>query len=150
MRHRKLSARDIAAALEALRNGASVRNVCDTWHIGPSTLYYLKENFDGLAETVIEQIDHLMTENAQLREREQKLAQDYAALKLALQWLDLNPGQRRILVDVLQRHHTLSLARACRLVGISRTVYAYESKHASNEVELTSPNRTDFGGGPNS
>ncbi|RQU50073.1 transposase [Burkholderia cenocepacia] len=133
MRPRKLDAHGIATALQQLRAGESVRSICATWKITQSTLYHWRETYGELSANEIARINSLTAEISKLRKREKDIAFDCMILQNTIKWLRPNSCERRALVDILIARFNLSLARACRLAGISRTFYEYEPrrKHAT-------------------
>ncbi|WP_422392621.1 transposase [Mycetohabitans rhizoxinica] len=126
MRNHKLNATEIIAVLQALREGETVPQICCRWGISATTLYQLKKSYDGLSVPVFERITALTRENARLRQRVKSLERDSEVLSEALRAQSLSTHKRRRLIDHLRQHLTVSLARVCRLVGMSRTLYYYE------------------------
>lgn len=49
----------------------------------------------------------------------------------------VSPQARREAVNVLMTERALGLTRACGPVGISRSLFRYESRRASGNAELT-------------
>lgn len=135
MRNHKLNANEIIAVLQALREGEAVPQICCRWGISATTLYQLRKSYDGLSVSVFERITALTRENARLRQRVKSLERDSEVLSEALRAQNLSTHKRRRLIDHLRQHFTVSLARVCRLVGMSRTLYCYERDELGGEQD---------------
>ncbi len=85
MRSHKFSARDRVEALEALNAGQEVADICAALDISVSTLYGWKKAYSGLSIEVIEKLDQLTRENAELRRSAMVLELDIKILQEALQ-----------------------------------------------------------------
>ncbi len=126
MRRHKLSARHRVEALEALKAGETVAHICATLHISPATLYGWKQSYAGLSEARVAQLDALMRDKAQLGRRIAVLEQENSILQKALGMQALGPEQRSQLIIALRKTFGVSMAKICRLVGMSRTFFLYE------------------------
>jgi putative transposase len=135
VRNHKLNPTEIIEVLQALREGETVPQVCCRWGISATTLYQLKKSYDGLSVPVFERITTLTRENARLRQRVKSLERDSEVLSEALRAQSLSTHKRRKLIDHLRQHLTVSLARVCRLVGMSRTLYYYECGELGEEQD---------------
>lgn len=141
MRNRKLDASEIMAALQALRAGEAVSEVSQRWGISAATIYQLKKDYAGSGVHMLKRVETLARENAQLRQRVKSLERDSEVLCAALQAQRLSTRKRRELIDDLRQHFTVSLARMCRLIGMSRTLYHYESSEWNRESQDDPPGR---------
>lgn len=122
----------MVAALQAFEDGVPLVNVCDRWAISATTLYEWRRQYAGLPVAAVARLEQLSQDNARLRRHAAALERDREILREAI-WLQVpEPKQRRALTSGLVGHFGISLAYACRLVGISRSYFCYES--ASSET----------------
>ncbi|MEJ2767217.1 transposase [Mycetohabitans sp. B46] len=127
MRSRKLSAVEMIAALQARQAGETLSQVCRQWSISAATLYRIQKAYAGLDVGTLARLEVLMRENARQRKRIKQLEMDSQLLQAALGAQGLCTHKRRELVVYLRRRFNVSLARACRLVGLSRALYHYQA-----------------------
>lgn len=73
----------------------------------------------------IEQMEKLAHDNARLRLRAKNLQLDCVILQVSIDTLELSASNKRDLIVHIRNHFNTSLARACRLLHISRTLYHY-------------------------
>ena len=125
VRPRKLSPDEVHDALKALRAGLSPKDIQASWNISPTTLHGLKHKYGDCPVQAIEQMERLTRENARLRQRVRYLQLDCTILQAGLEAQSLNSQDRRKLIASLKRRFNTSLARVCRLLGMSRTFYHY-------------------------
>jgi putative transposase len=127
MRNRKLSAVETIAALQAWQAGETLSQVCHQWSISAATLYRIQKAYAGLDVGTLARLEVLIRENARLRKRVRYLEIDSQLLQAALGAQGLCTHKRRELVIYLRRRFNVSLARVCRLVGLSRAMYHYQA-----------------------
>lgn len=114
-------------ALRAMDGGVSASVICEQWQIALSTLYEWRDLYRGMSVDAVSQLECLRRENAELKHRLSRYERDCDVLMAALQHQNLAVHERCVLVKWLIRHHGISVSRACRLVGISRTLFLSRS-----------------------
>ncbi len=132
MRQKKLSAPGIVAALHAFETGVAESEICGQWGISASTLYKWRRRYAGMPLVAVAQIESFIHENAQLRQQISRLELDRNVLSKAIEYQSLSPEQRRTLIYWLRKQLRVSHARVCRLVGMSRSFFAYQAMHNSS------------------
>lgn len=125
MRQRKLDAQEIVEALHAFGTGMPVPEICTRWEISTATLYEWRRHYAGMSTAAITQFQQLVHENAHLRRRVSGLELDCSVFQAAMQYQRLSPEQRRELIRWLRKQLRVSLARVCRLMGMSRSLFGY-------------------------
>ncbi|WP_175189184.1 MULTISPECIES: transposase [Achromobacter] len=127
MRRRKLTAAQIAAMLRDVERGWSPMEICVQYGIGISTFYELKGLYASAPVELIARMEKMAQENTRLCRRIVQLEEEVAMMTAALKSYAKTSDQRRAAVAWLVDNYRIALSRACRLVGISRSFFLYQS-----------------------
>jgi hypothetical protein len=133
VRPRKLSVVKIASMLRDAESGLPTPAICAAYGIGVSTFYELKSLYGDASVTVIERMESQARENTSLCRRIALLEQEVAMLTAALRVHARTSADRRAAVSWLIDNYRIALSRACRLVGISRSFFLYQSSAKEQE-----------------
>ncbi len=129
MRNRKLEITDIVTVLQAFDAGQPAHEVCATWGVSQATLYEWRRLYGGIPLEAAQRLARLMRENAELKRHNTILELDCQLMQALLHQQHHGTEQRCHQVSMLLNQFKVSLARACRVVGISRTLFIYRSTH---------------------
>ncbi|KWI24588.1 helix-turn-helix domain-containing protein [Burkholderia stagnalis] len=127
MRSRKHAADEIVAAVQAMDGGISAHAICTQWGISLSTLYEWRRLYRDVPPATVAHLEQLKRENAELKRQLERYTLDYQVLQAALRHQKLDVGKRCSLVALLLKQFRISVARACKLVGISRSLFLSSS-----------------------
>ncbi len=78
----------------------------------------------------------LEEENRRLKQMYVNLSLEHTILKGIIEKKALKPAEKRELVDYAITTHQTSLRTACKVVGISRSSYAYEPDTTRDQVVI--------------
>ncbi|WP_143558177.1 transposase, partial [Solemya velum gill symbiont] len=121
MKKSRYSETQIVRILKEVEAGKMVKDVCREYSISDATYYNWKAKYGGMEASDIKRLKELESENQRLKEMFAELSQEGYCRKKALR-----PAARRELVDYAMETHCVSPRLACRVVGISRSVYRYQ------------------------
>lgn len=127
MRSRKHEVADIVAAVRAIDEGESTRVVCEKWGISRSTLYEWRGLYRDVPMAVVAHLEQLRRENAELKRQLGRIELDRAILMKALRHQNAELTARCTMASWLLKHCRISVARACQLSGVSRTLFISRS-----------------------
>lgn len=134
--------------LRDAERGRTAAEICAAYGIGISTFYELRNLYGDASVELIERMESLARENINAGRRMAQLEEDVAMLTEALKLHARTSEERRNTVSWLVKRYRVALSRACRLVGISRSFFLYQSSrpdefdiHAQPEQSRANANR---------
>lgn len=123
MRHRKHDIIAIVEAVTALNQGEKQEAICNKWGISSSTLYRWHSLYSGMNIETIIWVERLRYDNAELKRKIKRLEYDIELLRAFLNQEAGDIDKRFNIVKRLLKDHGVSVSRACKLIGLSRTTY---------------------------
>ncbi|MCB9472805.1 MAG: IS3 family transposase [Candidatus Delongbacteria bacterium] len=126
MRKSRFSETQIVTILNEVEAGRATKDVCREYGISPATYYGWKSKFGGTSASDVKRLKDLEEENRRLKQMYASLSLDHMLLKEVLEKKALNPAARRELVQNLMIDPGSSERRACRVVGLPRSVAQYQ------------------------
>ncbi|WP_197362535.1 IS3 family transposase, partial [Ralstonia pseudosolanacearum] len=100
-----------------------------------ASFYTWRAKFGGMEVSEARRLKELEAENAKLKKLLAEAMLDMEALKVVVKGKPLSPQAKREAVVAIRRKVSISERRACRLVGLSRSVLHYEAQTApGNEI----------------
>ena len=136
MRTSRFTDEQIIGIVREYEAGAKLTELCRRHNISPTTFYKWRAKYGGMAVSDAKRLRALEEENRRLKQllaeshARQPGAQGAAGKKL------VTPAARRQAVAIAQEEHGLSRRRACRLIGIARSVVEREPKRARDHARL--------------
>ncbi|WP_408288401.1 transposase [Paraburkholderia aspalathi] len=127
MRNRKLDIADIVAVLRALDDGMSILEARSRWNVSEATLYEWRRLYGGMPIAAVQRLEQTSRENTELRRQLNIYEYDRQILQAVLRNQNLSLAQRYALVESLLRQFQISVSRACKLIGVSRTLFLSRS-----------------------
>ncbi|WP_185633671.1 transposase [Burkholderia stagnalis] len=127
MHSRKHDAGEIVAAVQAFDSGTPAHAICIRLGIGLSTLYEWRRLYRGVPPAAVVHLEQLKRENSELKRQLERYTLDHQVLQAALRHQGLDVAARCSLVTLLLKKFRISVARACKLVGISRSLFLSRS-----------------------
>ncbi len=126
MKKSRVTEEQIIGVLREQDARMTTADVCRKHGISPATFYQWKAKFGGLEVSDARRLRTLEAENARLKKLLADTMLDNAMLKdIAGKMVAL--GVRRQAVAQLREHHEVSERRACRALGIDRSVVRYRA-----------------------
>ncbi|MCS4503667.1 IS3 family transposase [Arhodomonas aquaeolei] len=113
-----------------------VKELCRKHGFSDATFYNWRAKYGGMEVSDARRLKSLESENARLKKLLAESMLDNEALKAALSGKILTPRAKRAAVAVMREDTAISERRACRLVGISRSVLRYQSSQSPEEGDL--------------
>ncbi|HFF3079714.1 TPA: IS3 family transposase, partial [Legionella pneumophila] len=133
MKKSRYTEAQIVKILKEVEVGRLVKEVCREYGISDATYYNWKAKYGGMESSDIKRLKDLEEENRRLKQMYAELSLDHKILKDIVGKKAVKPTVRRELVDYAVNAHTVSLRRACKVVGISDSVYRYKPDSRSDE-----------------
>lgn len=125
MKRSRFTEEQIVGILKEVEAGATGKDVCRRHGISEQTLYNWKAKFGGMQVSDAKRLRQLEAENAKLKRVVADLTLDKEALKELLAKKLVKPAGRRRACRHLIETREMSERRACRLVGLHRSVARY-------------------------
>ncbi|NKI19638.1 IS3 family transposase [Spongiibacter sp. KMU-166] len=126
----------IVTILKEGEAGVPVKEICRKHGISDATFYTWRKKFGNMEAQEIRRLKQLEEENSKLKRLLAESMLDADALKAALNRKLLTPHNKREAVATMREETSISLRRACRLVGVSRSTLAYRSQKQSDDREI--------------
>ncbi len=111
--------------LKEVEAGRLVKEVRE-YGISDATYCNWKSKCGGMEASDVKRLKELEEENRRLKQMYAELSLDHRVLKDVVEKKAVKPAVRRELVDYAREAHGVSIRRACRIVGISDSVYRYQ------------------------
>ena len=126
MKTKRFSVEQIVAVLKEAEAGMPVAELIRRIGISEQTFYRWKKQYAGLDSDQARRLKQLQEENERLKKIVAELSLDKAMLADVIKKV-VKAASRRTIVDYLKNCYVASERRACRLAGIARRVYSYQS-----------------------
>jgi len=124
----------VIAILKESRAGLKTPALCNKYGISEATFYHWKSKFGEMTASEAKKVNLLEQENRRLRRLLADATLDNETLKDFLRQEVANPQAKRAVVRTLTTNHDMAVSRACGLIGLSRSLFYYESKRANAAV----------------
>ncbi|WP_408734042.1 IS3 family transposase [Paraburkholderia bannensis] len=111
--------------------------LCRKHGISEATYYNWKAKFGGMTVSDAQRLKELEQENNKLKRLLAESMLDNSALKGPAVAKIASPQAKREAVQILMTERAMGVTRACGLVGISRSLFQYESRRKVADEELT-------------
>ncbi|XOV87019.1 MAG: IS3 family transposase [Pseudomonadota bacterium] len=125
MKKSRYTESQIIKVLKEVEAGRQVKEVCREYGISDATYYNWKSKYGGMEASDVKRLKALEDENRRLKQMYAELSLDHKILKDVIGKKAVKPAIRRDLVNYVRAEHEVSIRRACRIVGISCSVYRY-------------------------
>ncbi|HEX7762551.1 MAG TPA: IS3 family transposase [Cellvibrio sp.] len=125
MKKSRFTETQIIKVLKEVEAGRLVKEVCREYGISDATYYNWKAKYGGMEASDVKRLKDLEEENRRLKQMYAELSLDHKILKDIVGKKAVKPAVRRELADYAVTTHAVSLRRACRVVGLSDSVYRY-------------------------
>ena len=128
---KRFTEEQIIGVLKEADAGVKPTELCRRHAISEATYYSWKAKFGGMTVSEAQRLKALEQENSRLKKLLAESMLDQAALK------DLQPKvvslqARREAVRTLMTERGMGIPRACGLVGVSRSLFAYERRRTGD------------------
>ncbi|WP_412784025.1 IS3 family transposase [Bordetella holmesii] len=133
---KRFTEEQIIGVLKEADAGAKPAELCRKHGISEATYYNWKAKFGGMTVSDAQRLKELEQENNKLKKLLAESMLDKAALQDLLSRKVVSPQAKREAVRTLMTERSMGVTRACGLVGISRSLFAYESTR-SGDAALT-------------
>ncbi|UYF99505.1 IS3 family transposase [Halomonas sp. GD1P12] len=137
MKKSRYSESQIVKILKEVESGRLVKEVCREYGISEASYYNWKSKYCGMEASDVKRLKELEEENRRLKQRYAELSLDHKLLKDVIEKKAVKPAVRREWVDYLKQAHGVSIRRACRIAGISDSVYRYRPNTFRDEPVIT-------------
>ncbi|MFQ5861400.1 MAG: IS3 family transposase [Dehalococcoidia bacterium] len=128
MKRSRFAEEQIIRVLQEARAGEKTEEVCRRHGVSTQTLYRWKAKYGGMKVSDVRRLRQLEEENRKLKQLLAEATLDNQALRELLGKKLVTPAVRRRAWLVAREELGLSERRACRLVGIHRSVARYEPR----------------------
>ncbi|WP_139337038.1 MULTISPECIES: IS3 family transposase [Burkholderiaceae] len=125
---KRFTEEQIIGFLKEAEAGRPVKELCRQHGFSDASFYTWRAKFGGMEVSEARRLKELETENARLKKLLAEAMLDMQALKVVVKGKPLSPQAKREAVAVIREKVNISERRACRLVGLSRSVLHYEAK----------------------
>ncbi|MEO1308298.1 MAG: IS3 family transposase [Pseudomonadota bacterium] len=147
MRRKRFTEEQIIGVLKESEAGAKTDDICRRHGISSATFYSWRKKYGGMDASEAKRLRELEAENAKLKRIVADQMLDMTSMKELLALKLVTPMAKRKAVGFLISEMGLSERRACRIVGLSRSVQQYRPLPKDDDAaikrmkELASENR---------
>ncbi|WP_316679639.1 IS3 family transposase [Ralstonia chuxiongensis] len=134
---KRFTEEQIIGVLKEAEAGLKPAELCRKHGISEATYYNWKAKFGGMTVSEAQRLKELEQENNKLKRLLAESMLDNAALKDLLSRKLASPQAKREAVQILTTERAMGVTRACGLVGISRSLFHYESRRRIDDEALT-------------
>ncbi|MEI7298184.1 IS3 family transposase [Paraburkholderia tropica] len=134
---KRFTEEQIIGVLKEGEAGLKPAELCRKHGISEATYYNWKAKFGGMTVSDAQRLKELEQENNKLKRLLAESMLDNSALKDLLSPKIASPQAKREAVQILMTERAMGVTRACGLVGISRSLFQYESRRKVADEELT-------------
>lgn len=135
MKKSRFSEAQIMAVLRQAEGGMPVPDLCREHGISTASFYKWRAKYGGMDASMMSQMKALEEENPRLKRMYADLSMQADLLKEAL-GKKMRPSQRRELAAKAVAQRGVSIALACRTVGVSETCYRYSPRRDIENDEI--------------
>ncbi|WP_086004950.1 IS3 family transposase [Ralstonia solanacearum] len=125
---KRFTEEQIIGFLKEAEAGVPVKELCRKHGFSDASFYTWRAKFGGMEVSEARRLKELETENAKLKKLLAEAMLDMEALKVVVKGKPLSPQAKREAVVAIRQKVNISERRACRLVGLSRSVLHYEAQ----------------------
>nr|WP_242500632.1 IS3 family transposase [Tropicimonas sp. IMCC6043] len=134
MKRKRFTEEQIIGVLKESEAGAKVDDLCRRHGISTATFYTWRKKYGGMDASEAKRLRELEAENARLKRIVADQVLDMSAMKELL-WKNIGrPIAKRKAVGFLMTKKGLSERRACRIVGLARSVQQYQPVAKNDEA----------------
>ena len=126
MRGKRFKQEQIIAILKEAEAGVGVADLCRKYGISDATFYNWKAKYGGLTINEARRVRQLEDENRRLKHIVAEQALEIQALKSCCLKKLLKPKAKRNAVKHVIERFGLSMRKACKMIGLSRTSFCYK------------------------
>ncbi|MDN7992217.1 IS3 family transposase [Burkholderia orbicola] len=134
---KRFTEEQIIGILKEAEAGLKPAELCRKYGISEATYYNWKAKFGGMTVSEAQRLKELEQENSKLKRLLAESMLDNAALKGPAGSKVASPQAKREAVRILMTERAMGVTRACGLVGISRSLFHYESRRRVDDEALT-------------
>nr|WP_233863742.1 IS3 family transposase [Paraburkholderia adhaesiva] len=134
---KRFTEEQIIGVLKEGEAGLKPAELCRKHGISEATYYNWKAKFGGMTVSDAQRLKELEQENSKLKRLLAESMLDNSALKDLLFAKIASPQAKREAVQILMTERAMGVTRACGLVGISRSLFQYESRRRVDDEVLT-------------
>jgi putative transposase len=138
MKKSKFTERQVIAILNEHARGKKAAVVCRDHGISKPTFYQWKSKYSGMDVSQLKRVKELEALVAHYKKVVTHLILDIEVLKDLISKNDLRPTDKRQAVAYSTQEHSISIRRACKLLGTHSSLILYRPK-TKNEVSLQRP-----------
>ncbi|WP_371685646.1 IS3 family transposase [Tropicimonas sp. IMCC6043] len=134
MKRKRFTEEQIIGVLKESEAGAKVDDLCRRHGISTATFYTWRKKYGGMDASEAKRLRELEAENARLKRIVADQVLDMSAMKELLEKNIGRPIAKRKAVGFLMTKKGLSERRACRIVGLARSVQQYQPVAKNDEA----------------
>ncbi|WP_157003259.1 IS3 family transposase [Ralstonia sp. A12] len=134
---KRFTEEQIIGVLKEAEAGLRPAELCRKHGISEATYYNWKAKFGGMTVSEAQRLKELEQESNKLKRLLAEPMLDNAALKGPAGSKVASPQAKREAVQILMTERAMGVTRACGLVGISRSLFRYESRRRIDDEALT-------------
>lgn len=131
MKKSKFTERQVIAILNEHARGKRATVVCRDYGISKPTFYQWKSRYSGMGIGQLKRVKELEALVAHYKKIVTHLVLDIEVLKDLLSKKDLRPTDKRQAVAYSTQEHSISIRRACKLLGTHSSLILYRPKTKS-------------------
>ncbi|WP_100215534.1 IS3 family transposase, partial [Pseudoalteromonas maricaloris] len=118
----------IVSMIKEAESGIPVPEICRKHGIGQSTFYKWRSKYGGMEASDIKRLKELEEENRKLKDMFATLSLKHSMLEDIIGKKAVKTSRRRAWVEHLRAQFNVSVAFACEVAGLSRSVFYYKHK----------------------
>ncbi|WP_425331645.1 IS3 family transposase [Pseudoalteromonas viridis] len=133
MRKSKFTESQIVAMIKEAESGVSVPDLCRKHGIGQSTFYKWRSKYGGMEASDVKRLKELEEENRKLKDMFATLSLKHTMLEEIVAKKPVSTSKRRAWVEHFLEQYEVSVALACEVAGLNRSVYYYTHKRPPDD-----------------
>ncbi|TQF67866.1 IS3 family transposase [Pseudoalteromonas luteoviolacea] len=133
MRKSKFTETQIVGMIKEAESGVPVPEICRKHGVGQSTFYKWRSKYGGMEASDVKRLKELEDENRKLKDMFATLSLKHSMLEEIIFKKAVKTSRRRAWVAHLRARFEVSVAFACDVAGLSRSVYYYKCNRPSDD-----------------